>query len=546
MKLRYFLPFLALSATLRTTAAEPPRLVVQIVVSSMRAEDLNRYADNFSDEGFLRLVRGGTFYPESHYDYLHTSTPVSLATLTTGANPSVHGIVAERWIDYVNNNVVELIKDRSAMGIDCDAGIGDCSPRNLVAPTLGESLQQSSPKSLVATVALDPASAVVAGGYTRNVFWMDAPRANWITSSFYAETLPVWARKYNLSREILGYIPFAWELKYPRERYRNSQSTVIDLNKPEHLRRKRHRLTSVEPEKPAPNVPSGIERMLYTPSGNAVTLAFAKQLLTQMRLGKDTAPDLLNICLDAPRRIAESYGPESIEVEDMYYRLDEELAQFLNYLYAQIAPEEVVVVLTSDHGTSPSYDARHRRTRPLQRRSVPGDRQQFPLRPARARGVGRRLRRQQSLPQPYAHLQQGARPGSHPERGGDLRHAVPRRVARAVVDGHAVELLRQRLRREDAEQLLSPPFGRRGGQPHARLHRGAAGRAVEIGIDVRLRHYRAARPLRRRHPRPQSGTQRRHDLRRPDAGLPARHSGAGRFGGHGFGRIQKIEDSTNG
>ena len=56
MKLRYFLPFLALSATLRTTAAEPPRLVVQIVVSSMRAEDLNRYADNFSDEGFLRLA----------------------------------------------------------------------------------------------------------------------------------------------------------------------------------------------------------------------------------------------------------------------------------------------------------------------------------------------------------------------------------------------------------------------------------------------------------------------------------------------------------
>ena len=353
MKLRYFLPFLALSATLRTTAAEPPRLVVQIVVSSMRAEDLNRYADNFSDEGFLRLVRGGTFYPES---YLHTSTPVSLATLTTGANPSVHGIVAERWIDYVNNNVVELIKDRSAMGIDCDAGIGDCSPRNLVAPTLGESLQQSSPKSLVATVALDPASAVVAGGYTRNVFWMDAPRANWITSSFYAETLPVWARKYNLSREILGYIPFAWELKYPRERYRNSQSTVIDLNKPEHLRRKRHRLTSVEPEKPAPNVPSGIERMLYTPSGNAVTLAFAKQLLTQMRLGKDTAPDLLNICLDAPRRIAESYGPESIEAEDMYYRLDQDLEEFLTYVYTLFKPHEVLVILTSDHGSSPSYD----------------------------------------------------------------------------------------------------------------------------------------------------------------------------------------------
>ena len=356
MKFRYFLPILTLLASFRAVAAETPKLVVQIVVSSMRAEDLNRYAENFSDDGFLRLVRGGTFYPESHYDYLHTSTPVSLATLTTGANPSVHGIIAERWIDYVNNNVVELTKDRT-MGIECDAGIGDCSPRNLVAPTLGESLQQSSPKSLVATVALDPASAVVAGGYTRNVFWMDAPRANWITSSFYTETLPAWARKYNLGREILGYIPFAWELKYPRDRYRNSQSTVIDLNRPEHLRRKRNRPTTVEPEKAVPTIPSGIERLLYTPSGNSVTLAFAQQILTQMRLGKDAAPDLLNICLDAPRRIAECYGPESIEVEDMYYRLDEELAQFLNYLFAQINPEEVVVVLTSDHGTSPSYDA---------------------------------------------------------------------------------------------------------------------------------------------------------------------------------------------
>lgn len=357
MKVRCFLSLIILCTTLRVAAAERPKLVVQIVVSSMRAEDLNRYADNFSDDGFLRLMRGGTFYPESHYDYLHTSTPVSLATLTTGANPSVHGIVAERWIDYVNNNVVELIKDRTTMGIECDAGIGDYSPRNLVAPTLGESLQQSSPKSLVATVALDPVSAVVAGGYTRNVFWMDAPRANWVTSSFYTENLPAWARKYNLSREILGYIPFAWELKYPRERYRNSLSTVIDLNKPEQLRRKGYRLTTIEPEKPAPTIPAGIDRMLYTPSGNSVTLAFARQLLTQMRLGEDTAPDLLTVCLDAPRRIAECYGPESVEVEDMYYRLDDELAQFLDYLYAQVKPGEVIVMLTSDHGTSPSYDA---------------------------------------------------------------------------------------------------------------------------------------------------------------------------------------------
>ena len=68
-------------------------------------------------------------------------------------------------------------------------------------------------------------------------------------------------------------------------------------------------------------------------------------------------PDLLTVCLDPARRIMETYGPESVEVEDMYYRLDRDLADFLTYLFAQVRDGDAVVVLTSDHGSSPSFDA---------------------------------------------------------------------------------------------------------------------------------------------------------------------------------------------
>ena len=54
-----------LLATCGFARASTPRLVVQLVVSSMRAEDLDRYAANFSDDGFLRLVRSGTRYTVS-------------------------------------------------------------------------------------------------------------------------------------------------------------------------------------------------------------------------------------------------------------------------------------------------------------------------------------------------------------------------------------------------------------------------------------------------------------------------------------------------
>ncbi len=137
-----------LLATCGIARASTPRLVVQLVVSSMRAEDLDRYAANFSDDGFLRLVRSGTRYTSGRYDYQQTTTPVSLATLTTGAQPSTHGVIALHWRDYVENEAVDLIRDKEGI-----------SPRQLIAPTLGEALLRDSPESRVVTVAAEPESA---------------------------------------------------------------------------------------------------------------------------------------------------------------------------------------------------------------------------------------------------------------------------------------------------------------------------------------------------------------------------------------------------
>ena len=105
-----------------------------------------------------------------------------------------------------------------------------------------------------------------------------------------------------------------------------------------------------------PHSESRYDNILYSPAGNCLTLQFAKTALTQLDLGKRDRTDLLNICLDAPRAIREAYGPESIEAEDMYYRLDQDLEEFLTYVYTLFKPHEVLVILTSDHGSSPSYD----------------------------------------------------------------------------------------------------------------------------------------------------------------------------------------------
>ncbi len=334
---RHCILLLALLLASSAAAAPRPRLIVQIVVGSMRAEDLDRYAGQFGEGGFRRLTEGGTVYSDARYDYQQTLTPVSLATLTTGAQPSMHGVVGTRWRDYVDNRPVELVAGRQGPG-----------PYHLIAPTLAETLLQHLPGSQAVSIAAEATSAVVMAGRGGAALWLDSTHCGWATSGCYAP-LPEWIERSNRERYNRSYVAAEWRPLLDRDSYRNHRRR--DIAAAESTRRKERAVPSCL------DLRDDYERLLYTPAGNTAVLGLAKQAIAQMRLGRDEETDLMNICLDASRRIAEAYGPESMEVEDMLYRLDRDLDDFLTFLFAQVDPERVAVVLTSDHGTSPSYDA---------------------------------------------------------------------------------------------------------------------------------------------------------------------------------------------
>lgn len=335
--LRKTLPLLlALVATSIAAAAPRPRLVVQIVVGSMRATDPDRYAENLSEGGIRRLMQGGTRYTAARYDCQQTTTPVSLTTLSTGAMPSTHGVVGDRWADYTSNRIVVLTDGRRGPGA-----------YHLFAPTLAETMRHHLPGSRTVTVAAEPTSAITMAGHGGDVFWLDPATCGWTTSPYYAVLLPAWVERINREHYNLSYIAPEWRTLHERSRYLNDRyhDVVLTGRRREKEERGEQRL----------DLADSYDRLRYTPAGNTAVLGLAKQAIAQYGLGADPTPDLLNICLDASRLIAEAYGPESIEVEDALYRLDRDLEDFLTFLFAQV--EDAVVVFTSDHGTSPSYDA---------------------------------------------------------------------------------------------------------------------------------------------------------------------------------------------
>ena len=354
---RYIVVIVAfiLSAASMAMAQTEPRLVVNIVISSMGADDLDRYADNFSSAGLRRIINGGQRFTNASYDYMQTTTPVSLATLSTGATPSIHGVVADRWFDYVGNKEVSLIEDRKEQSVNYSGGSGSYSPRNLVAQTLSDALAQQHPDSHIATIAVEPLSAIVMAGRSGEVYWMETLQSSWTTSSYYSKELPKWIADYNYQDQNEEYAIKRWTSLLPYDNYHNSQVSVV-----EGLQSKTNkRIIHVQETPLSKGTMDDIYyQMCYTPAGNSAMLAFAREVVAHNKMGGDAVPDMLNIVLDTPRLISNRFGPESVEYEDMLYRLDRDMESFLSFLSTQVAaPEQLLIVLTSDHGTSPSYNA---------------------------------------------------------------------------------------------------------------------------------------------------------------------------------------------
>lgn len=336
-------------------ASTKPRLVVNIVVSSMRANDLSRYEKNFSQNGFRRLMSGGQWFTNASYDYMQTTTPVSLATLSTGAMPSTHGIVADRWFDYVTNNVVMIIDDKKEQSLNYSSGSGNYSPRNLTTQTLSDALKEYDSNSRVATIAVDPLSAIVMAGHSGDVYWMETVQSAWTTSTYYAKELPKWIETYNRELTNLNHIEKRWTPIFAYDKYVNTQVNVMEGIQSK-INKRIDFITDNDLDIKA-HVSKEFEALTHTPAANSAMLAFAKQLIAKNEMGADEVPDMLNIVLDSPRMICRRYGPESLEYEDMLYRLDRDLADFITFLHAQVKdPQQVVITLSSDHGTSPSYN----------------------------------------------------------------------------------------------------------------------------------------------------------------------------------------------
>jgi predicted AlkP superfamily pyrophosphatase or phosphodiesterase len=349
--------------------AKQPKLVLQLTVDGLRADLLARYADRFGDGGFRYLLENGTVYANAHYQHSNTETIVGHATLSTGAQPSVHGMIGNVWYDAEAGELSYNIEDpeHPLLPVRPDEVIGDQvdpaqqlartqgrSPVVLLAETLGDKLTSyTGGRAKVFGVSGKDRSAVAMAGHSGKAFWFSTNSGDFVTSTWYYDAYPNWVADWNGERKADRFAGTEWTLlEGTPEPYllghQDDRPYETDLRG--YGRTFPHRFGEAG------------DRLLFTqlivsPIGDQLLADFAKNLVTNEGLGQDDVPDYLSVSFSGIDAVNHFFGPSSLENEDAVLQLDRTLADFIRFIDEAVGLESTVIVLSADHGAAemPEY-----------------------------------------------------------------------------------------------------------------------------------------------------------------------------------------------
>ena len=331
------------------TFENPPRLIVGIIVDQMRFDYLTRFWNQYGDGGFKRLVGEGFNCQDHHFNYAPTSTGPGHASVYTGTTPSRHGIIGNSWFDKETGTSVYCVGDASQTSVGTTSDAGKQSPHRLEVTTITDQLRlHHQRRSRVIAVALKDRGAVLPGGHLANAaYWYEGgDTGNWVSSSYYMNSLPSWVEAFNESEAAEAYrIP--WKTLRPINTYAESGLDDVPYESPF-----RGEAAPVFPhDLPALWEENGrFDLLRSTPYGNSLTLDFALKAIEAEELGADIIPDFLAISFSSTDYVGHKFGVNSKEVQDTYLRLDQDLARLLEYLDENVGEGEYTVFLTADHG----------------------------------------------------------------------------------------------------------------------------------------------------------------------------------------------------
>jgi predicted AlkP superfamily pyrophosphatase or phosphodiesterase len=333
------------------TATLPrPKLVVGIVVDQMRWDYLYRYYNRYQTGGFKRMLNEGFTCENTLIPYLPTYTAVGHSSIYTGSVPSINGMAGNDFIIQATGKSMYCAEDSTVSSVGSTSAAGKMSPRNLLTSTVTDELRLATNfRSKVIGIALKDRGGILPAGHAANAaYWFDDSNGSWISSTYYMTDLPAWVKNINAQKPAEKYLKQDWNTLYPIDTYVQSAPD----NSPKYEGRFSGATAPTFPVKTSELYKGRAGMIRSTPYGNTITLEMAKAAVENEQMGKHDVTDFLAVSCSSTDYVGHQFGPNSVEAEDTYLRLDKDLASFFSYLDEKVGKGNYTVFLSADHGAA--------------------------------------------------------------------------------------------------------------------------------------------------------------------------------------------------
>lgn len=314
-------------------AAEVPKVVVSIMVDQLRGDYLEKFTHLYGEEGFKKLFAEGRVYTNGYYSHTSPDRSSGTASVYTGTTPYYHGITGNRFMQRNNLRVAGIVDDTNEanMGINTFEG---SSPNNLLVTTLADELKIATKgHAYVCSIAPERDMAVLAGGHAPNaVLWLSEDCAKWATSAYYGG-IPAWTRSYNRREGTrFDWAEMAWEPYYATGVY--SYSVYDGIPREFHYTFRKGDAEAIRRYKTSALI------------NDEVTM-LAKTCVAGAMFGRNKTTDMLCVGYYAGNY---EHSPESerpIELQDIYCRLDRNIAELIRVVEDKVGVGNALFVVTS-------------------------------------------------------------------------------------------------------------------------------------------------------------------------------------------------------
>jgi predicted AlkP superfamily pyrophosphatase or phosphodiesterase len=320
-----------------------PKLIIAIAVDQFRYDYTTRFRSRYQ-AGLEKMLTEGAVYVDAHQDHYPTVTATGHATYLTGSVPATSGIIGNEWYDRKAGKVITSVEDADTKLLGGDGESMGSSPHNLVVSTLGDELKiaDRDASKVIGISMKDRAAILPAGRMADAAYWIDNTTGAVVSSTWYQQQLPDWVCQFNDQKIPMKSLGASW---YAVGAAGSTAKPLMVL--------------------PTTAGKSFFSQWEETPFANDMLEEFAEQVMQHESLGQHDKTDILTVSFSANDHLGHAVGPDAAEVEDMSVRTDRTIGKLLNAAVKQAGGKQnVLVILTADHGVAPVPEVNQKRKMP--------------------------------------------------------------------------------------------------------------------------------------------------------------------------------------